>query len=69
MPTDRKPNSSELDAYSIPEFCRRHNISRGSYYNLKARDEGPREARVLNRILITKEAAEAWRRARELETT
>jgi hypothetical protein len=67
--TADRPNSTgppeERDAYSIPEFCRRHNISHGTYYNLKNRGLGPREARAMSRVIITKEAAADWRRARE----
>jgi hypothetical protein len=58
-------STEERDAYSIPEFCRRHNISTGTYYNLKTCGQGPREARALKRVLITKEAAANWRRDRE----
>jgi hypothetical protein len=52
----------ERDAYSIQEFCRRHSISHGTYYNMKNAGKGPREGHVLGRVLITKEAALAWRR-------
>jgi hypothetical protein len=63
-------SSGDRDAYSIGEFCRRHNISHGTYYNLKNRGLGPREARAMSRVIITKEAAADWRREREsVETT
>lgn len=64
MDTPTKANRSpqvELDAYSIEEFCRRHSISRATYYNMKIAGKGPREGHVLGRIIITKEAAHAWR--------
>jgi hypothetical protein len=62
------PKSTEdRDAYSIPEFCRRHNISHGTYYNLKKCGRGPREARAMSRVIITKEAAADWRK--QMETT
>jgi hypothetical protein len=72
--TGRKSGPTETtedrDAYSIDEFCRRHNISHGTYYNLKNRGLGPREARAMSRVIITKEAAADWRREREsIETT
>lgn len=57
--------SSDLDAYSIAQFCQRHGLSRGSYYNLRRKDLGPVEMHAMGRVLISKEAAEAWRRARE----
>jgi hypothetical protein len=52
---------TDLDAYSIEEFCRRHSISRGTYYNLKIAGKGPHEGHALGRVLITKESAHAWR--------
>jgi hypothetical protein len=61
---DRKPKSTESrDAYSVREFCSRHNLSVGTYYNLKKQGLAPREGRVLGRVLITAEAAAEWRRA------
>jgi hypothetical protein len=51
----------ELDAYSIEEFCRRHSLSRGTYYNMKETGSGPREKRAMGRVLITREAAREWR--------
>jgi hypothetical protein len=53
-----------LDAFTIPEFCTAHRISRAHYYVLKARGLGPDEAELLGRIIITREAAAAWRRKR-----
>jgi hypothetical protein len=55
--------SEDLDAYSIEEFCRRHGISRGTYYNMKEAGLGPREKRAMGRVLITREAAQEWRLA------
>jgi hypothetical protein len=52
---------TDLDAYSIEEFCRRHSISRATYYNLKQAGKGPIEGHALGRVLITKEAALEWR--------
>jgi hypothetical protein len=52
---------TDLDAYSIEEFCRRNSISRGTFYNLKATGAGPREKRAMGRVLITKESAQEWR--------
>jgi hypothetical protein len=56
-----KFEQTELDAYSIEEFCRRHSISRGTYFNMRNAGKGPREAHILGRVLITKEAALEWR--------
>jgi hypothetical protein len=61
-PLDSKKERPRGDlAYSIEEFCRRHNISRSTYSTLRDKGCGPREARVLSRVLITRESAEEWR--------
>jgi hypothetical protein len=63
-PSDDTPETAkrtDLDAYSIDEFCRRHMISRATYYNLKAAGKGPREMHVMGRVLISKESAREWR--------
>jgi predicted DNA-binding transcriptional regulator AlpA len=56
--------SSDLDCYSILEFCRRHGISRPHFYRLREQGLTPVEFRLGARVLITREAAEAWRRER-----
>jgi hypothetical protein len=53
------------DAYSIAAFCRRHNISESFYHKLRNQGLGPRTMRVGSRVLITRQAAREWRRARE----
>jgi hypothetical protein len=55
---------AQLDAvaFTIPEFCDAHKISRAHYYTLKNRGLGPDEARLLGRVVITREAAAKWRR-------
>jgi hypothetical protein len=55
----------ERDAYSIPEFCKRHGFSPAKYFQLAAAGEGPRIMRIGKRVLISSEAAAAWRRSRE----
>jgi len=57
-----KFEQTDLDAYSIEEFCRRHSISRGTYYNLKLAGKGPVEGHVMGRTIIRKEAAHDWRK-------
>jgi hypothetical protein len=54
----------DLEAYTIAEFCATHRISRSTYYVLKARSQQPDETFVLDRIIITRESAAAWRRKR-----
>jgi hypothetical protein len=55
----------ECDAYSISVFCQRHDLSRAALYNAWKTGRGPRIMRIGSRVLITREAAEAWRRERE----
>ena len=52
------------EAFSIPEFCAAHRISESMYYKIRAAGQGPREARALSKVIITKEAAADWRRDR-----
>jgi hypothetical protein len=62
--TGRKPDAvDDADAYSIEEFCARHRISVQLFY--KNRQQMPRTFNVGTRVLISKEAAAAWRRERE----
>jgi predicted DNA-binding transcriptional regulator AlpA len=58
----------DTDAFSILEFCRRHGISRSAFYNALKANQGPRLMKVGNRVMISREAAEAWRREREEAT-
>jgi hypothetical protein len=57
------------DAYSIAEFCLRHRISSPLYFKMRKAGRGPREIRIGKKILISKESAADWRRAREAEAT
>jgi hypothetical protein len=55
----------EVDAYSIAEFCRRHAISPQFFHTLRKQGLGPQVLRVGRRVLVSKEAAAAWRAERE----
>jgi hypothetical protein len=70
----RKSNRPDLekpepDAFSIRQFCLKHNISPAHFYRLRESGIAPVEMRVGGRILISKEAALRWRREREKDTT
>ena len=52
-------------AMSVPEFCRRHNISRSLFYVLRANKQAPQTMKVGGRTLISDEAAAKWRRRME----
>lgn len=61
--TESVEKFSERDAYDINSFCARHSISRTMYFLLREKGRGPEEKRINDsRILITREAAESWRR-------
>ena len=51
--------------YSVAEFCREHGISRGLFYRLLREGRGPRVIKAGRRTLISREAAEDWRRLME----
>jgi hypothetical protein len=64
-----KESSVECDTYSIAAFCTRHNISRGMFYKLVKAGKAPRTFNVGTRVLISREAAAAWRAERERATS
>lgn len=55
----------DIDAYSVEEFCRRHGISPQLFYKLKPRGLMPPTFRLGARVLISREVAAEWRRARQ----
>ena len=65
--TSRKPfNATDhADAYSVGEFCARHRISQQLFYKLKPQGLMPVTFNVGTRVLISREAAEAWRRDKQ----
>jgi hypothetical protein len=65
--TGRKPFNKieDADAYSVGEFCVRHRISPQLFYKLKPQGLMPVTFNVGARVLISREAAAAWRRERE----
>jgi hypothetical protein len=56
-------------AYSIGEFCASHRLSESMYFKLRNQGLGPDEMSVGSRRIISFEAAERWRRARESTAT
>ena len=55
--------ANDADAFTVNEFCARHRISVQLFY--KNRKQMPRTFNVGARVLISKEAAAAWRPERE----
>lgn len=66
--TDRNTAVDEVDAFSIHEFCQRNRISVQLFYKLKPQGLMPSTFRLGARVLISREAATAWRREREAAT-
>jgi predicted DNA-binding transcriptional regulator AlpA len=57
------PPIADKLSFSIEEFCMLHGISRATYFNLRNEGNAPEEMQVgPRRIMISTEAAEAWRR-------
>lgn len=52
--------------YTVSEFCTAHKISRNHLDNLVKAGKGPRLLRLGRRVLITHEAASAWRAEQEV---
>ena len=65
--TGRKPINPTIDAdaYSVGEFCARHRISQQLFYKLKPQGLMPVTFNVGTRVLISREAADAWRRDKQ----
>jgi predicted DNA-binding transcriptional regulator AlpA len=57
--------TEEIGAFTIREFCDAFRISEASFYRMQNRGEGPATMPVGGRTLISRQAAEAWRLARE----
>ncbi len=54
-----------MESYSVADFCHAHGISRALFYKLLREGHGPRVMKVGRRTLISREAAEQWRRRME----
>src|SRR5579863_6009934 len=57
---------TERQAFPIPAFCYRNDISPSTYHKLKKLGRGPREMVLGRAIRISLEAEADWRRAREM---
>jgi hypothetical protein len=58
------PTNTPTEVYTIQEFCDAHRISRAMYTKLKIKGLTPKEMHLGARIVIAKEAAAEWRKAR-----
>ena len=51
--------------FTIREWCERNRISQPFFFKIQREGIGPRTIRIGRRVLISREADEAWRRERE----
>jgi predicted DNA-binding transcriptional regulator AlpA len=59
-----KTNSDALAvalAFTVPQFCSTHGISRALFYILQREGNGPRVMKAGRRTLVSREAAADWR--------
>ncbi len=63
--SDTKNNAGPKAAYSVPEFCEAHRISRTLFYALRKEGQGPVVMKVAGRTIISRESAAEWRRRME----
>jgi hypothetical protein len=66
--TDPDRGQAEQDSYTIAEFCQRNRISKPTYHKLQRLGLGPVEMGIGAVVRISREAALAWRAARENPT-
>jgi hypothetical protein len=67
--SEASPHPYEPAAYSVDAFCRAHHISRSMFYAMLRAGDGPRLMKCGARTLISVEAAQDWRLAREHAAT
>ena len=53
--------AGEPQAFTVDEFAEAYRISRATVYNMWKSGKGPKQMRVLGRVLISRDAAEKWR--------
>jgi excisionase family DNA binding protein len=53
---------SDREAFTVDEFAKAFRLSRATVYNLWRSGSGPARMRVRGRVLISRDAADRWRR-------
>ncbi len=54
--------------FTVDQFCRSHNMSRATFYEIAKRGDGPTLMKVGKRTYVSAEAAAEWRRRMEQNT-
>ncbi len=62
-------HTQQIEAYGVQQFCYAHNLGRATFYSLVKQGRGPRLMKIGRRTLISREAAEEWRRQMEIEAS
>jgi excisionase family DNA binding protein len=62
MATALPKQTAESLAFTVDEFAEAFRLSRATVYNMWRDGEGPAKMRVRGRVLISRAAAETWRR-------
>jgi hypothetical protein len=68
METKQHDGKAIVLAYSVPEFCTAHRISRALFYLLQRDGRAPAVIKAGRRTLISAESAARWRAAMEAAT-
>jgi len=58
-------NNEVKQAFSINEFCQNYGFSRAKFYLLLNEGRAPKIMKIGRRSLISREAADRWRKAME----
>lgn len=59
----RQDNDREPVVYTVEEFCDAHKMSRTTFFKLRRAGKGPTVKELGNKLLISRESAQAWRNA------
>jgi hypothetical protein len=68
QPAPPSPPPLSYAVLTVAEFCREFRLSKSFYHKLKRAGLGPKETRIGQRVLIGREAANAWFAAHEAAT-
>jgi hypothetical protein len=58
------PSVDQRAVYTIPEFCKAHDISYGFFYSMQRNGTGPKTMKMGTRRVISVEEAARWRAER-----
>ena len=58
---------TEINAYTIKQFCESHNLPQSTYFKLQKEGKGPRVRKAGKRVLISIESAKEWRNETDIE--